>query len=169
MKQKTNSPIFIVFDLALRHSGWAVFENNQYRDSGVLSVGAKTTEDRYDYMSYEIRNILSEISPDLVFAECTYKGTKYTVLDPVIRLQRVISDWCKEQKEELTFQRVSPDFWRAKLGCPCGKKEELKKWSIDNVKQYLHITVSDNEADAINTGLAIIQAGLTTPKAKKHK
>lgn len=163
LTQKKNRHLLVI-DLALNKTGWAVFEGDTYKDSGVLTVAGKTKEDRFDYMSYEIKGLLNEIFPDIVYVECTYKGVKYLVLDPVIRLQRVIKEWC-DTHGDVFFGRISPDFWRDILKFPKELKrtKELKRYSIDSVKQYLHVTVTDDEADAINIGRAIIQKGFTSP------
>ena len=170
MTQKRDKPLLLTIDLALSKTGWAIFKGTEYKDSGVLEVSGKTQEDRFDYMAYELKNLLSEATPDFVYVECTYAGTKYVVLDPIIRLQKIIKEWCDTHKEG-SFYRIPPNTWRNALGFPATlkKTEELKQYSIDSVKQYLHITVTDNEADAINVGRAVIQKGLTSPKDKKIK
>lgn len=159
MQPKSTKQTILIFDLALKNTGWAVFCEEDYISSGVLTISGKTTEDRFAYMSYEIVEILNEVSPDLVYVECTYKGAKYNVLDPIIRLQRVIKDWCEKNAKENAFRRISPDAWRRRLSFPerLKKSKELKQYSVDNVKQYLKITVTDDEADAINIGRAITQ------------
>ena len=65
--------------------------------------------------------------------------------------------WCVWKGKE--YHEVMPSVWRKWLpGFDQGKKkrEELKKESIQYVKDKLNMSVTDDEADAINLGTAVL-------------
>ena len=61
--------------------------------------------------------------------------------------------------DDCYYFEIQPTQWRSQLGMQTGKKkrDELKKLSIEYVKNTLGIDVTDDEADSICAGIGYIK------------
>ena len=144
-------------DTSTSSSGWALFVNGKYRDSGVIDLRkVKNTSDRLKTMIIKLRALIDHYSPAVVVIE-----TPVVVRNPLT--QRMLSMifgivYGKCAEDEIEFYELRPTEWRKLIdsGKKPKKREELKEWSKQKVKDLFNINVTDDESDAILIGQAYI-------------
>ena len=146
----------IAWDQASITSGYSVFEDGKYVDSGIIVKDKKIPIiERIPKMAEAICMKIKEHSPDIVVIEgIQNQGSIKTTLD-LARLQGGIMMWCDIKKIPLHI--LMPSEWRSELKYQQGKlvkREELKKQSLDYVKKYFELEKSEDEAEAICIGAA---------------
>lgn len=112
---------------------------------------------RFYDMSYKIWNALSLTKPDIIYIEETVVLTNAHTQRFLTRLQGVVYAWC--MNNDCDFNTIRPTSWRSAIGIKQGKnvkRDELKEQSIKYVLDKYGLNVTDDEADAICIGDAVI-------------
>lgn len=147
----------IAIDQASINSGWAVFEDGKYIDSGVITKSNKIPiVDRVPQMATSICAKIKESDADVVYIEgIQTQSNQKTVID-LARLQGGIMMWCSIKKIPLHI--ISPNEWRKILGYQLGpkvKREQLKEQSMNYVKEHFGLeNISEDRAEAMCIGAA---------------
>lgn len=150
----------ISLDTSSTKSGWAYFENAKYKESGVIDLSKYKggSEDRLKEMCLNLLTILEKYKPDMIVIE---KLNVSRNMNAVRVLSKVIGAVYTYyiQNDSCSYFEVQPTQWRSRLGMQDGRKkrEELKKMSVEYVRDNLDIEVSDDEADAICAGFGYIK------------
>jgi Holliday junction resolvasome RuvABC endonuclease subunit len=144
----------IAWDQASITSGYSVFEDGKYVDSGIIVKDKKIPiVERIPKMAEAICMKIKEHSPDIVVIEgIQNQGSIKTTLD-LARLQGGIMMWCDIKKIPLHI--LMPSEWRSALKYQQGKfvkREELKQQSLDYIKKHFELEKSEDEAEAICIG-----------------
>lgn len=142
-------------DQASLISGWAIFENGNYANSGVIKKDKSTPIiRRVPQMANDICKKIEESNVDAVVIEgIQNQGSMKTTLD-LARLQGGIMMWCEVNQKPLYI--LLPTEWRSALNYQQGpkvKREMLKEQSLNFVKSELGLNIDsedENEACAIN-------------------
>lgn len=147
----------ISLDTSTSETGYAVFINGKYIRSGVLNPEKNLAgQNKMDDMCRKIISFLNQELPDIVIIERMSVGRNVKTARMLAEIIGVVYGWCLAQ-ELVFFQDLTPSQWRSALGLQGkGKRDELKRESINYVNQQGIPVVSDNEADAICIGLAYI-------------
>ena len=147
----------IAFDQASLVSGWAIFEDGTYIDSGVITKSNKIPIiDRVPQMAAAICKKIKESGADTVYIEGVQtQSNQRTVID-LARLQGGIMMWCSIKNIPLKI--LTPTEWRKILDYKLGPKvprEELKQQSLDYVKEHFGLeNISEDRAEAVCIGAA---------------
>lgn len=138
-------------------SGWSIFLNGEYSKSGVFNLKKiKSSDERFKEMCTILLYTLNTEQPDIVGIEMTVVTRNAAVQRLLTMILGVVYGWCVIHNVE--FIMLRPTEWRALISSEKKgrKRDELKKWSMDKVKTLFGKDVSDDEADAILIGQAII-------------
>ena len=141
----------ISLDQASLISGWSIFENGNYVDSGVITKDKKIPIiRRVPQMAKAICDKIQMSNVDEVVIEgIQNQGSIKTTLD-LARLQGGIMMWCEINKKPLHI--LSPSEWRSALKFQLGaktKRDELKIQAEDYVSEHYKLDINTDEAEAI--------------------
>lgn len=100
---------------------------------------------------------LNAFHPSILYIEETYMSRNAKTTKILTRLQGVVFAWCMQNDCE--FNTILPSQWRKHLSMQQSKlkREELKEQSIQYVYKNYNILVTDDEADAICIGDAVVK------------
>ena len=147
----------ISFDQASITTGYSIFEDGQYVDSGIITKSNKIPIiDRIPQMATTICEKIKESKSDVVVIEGVQtQSNQRTVID-LARLQGGIMMWCSVKNIPLHI--LTPTEWRKILNYKMGPKvprAELKQQSLNYVKEHFGLdNISEDRAEAICIGAA---------------
>lgn len=147
----------ISMDQSTRCSGYAVFDNSEYVCSGVIDMSKSElgTYERSFEMARQLWKVLKEYKPDVLVIEDTQQQNNVKTVITLARLQGMIIGYAEAHKIKVHI--LLPSQWRAALGYSQGpkvKRAELKKQSINYVKEHFGINMSEDRAEATCQGIA---------------
>lgn len=149
----------ITIDSSTKKTGLAYFQNGKYKTHKLLDYSKdKNIDSRFSTMAQEIWTMLNTYQPDIVYIEETYTARNPQTTKILTRLQGVVYSWCMNNGCE--FNTIRPTQWRKQLSFSQGrnvKRDQLKKQSIQYVLDNYSLSVSDDEADAICIGDAVLK------------
>lgn len=145
------------FDQSSKLSGWAVFDDGEYVESGVIDKHKITDSDkRIAEMGLAIYKKIAEVKPSLVIAENIQNQSNTATVILLARLQGMILGYCAAHK--VRTEILGPSQWRSVLQYKQGpkvKREELKQQSIDYVAKHLGFTeFTEDQCEACCIGIA---------------
>ena len=147
----------LAFDQSTRVTGWSLFVDGQYVDSGVIDLGKnKNTEDRSKQMGLDMCKVITDNKPDTVIIEEVAMQSNAQTLKLLARIQGVAIGFCAAHKMPLHI--LEPSKWRSALSFKQGravKRNELKQQSFDYVKKYFGFdNFSEDRCEAICINVA---------------
>ena len=164
--------ILLSLDTSSTKTGWAIFGNGIYEESGVLDWShVKETEDRLLIMYIDIIQLINKYEPDILVIEKDIVGSgkrqNMSTINTLVKLIGGIWAYCVQLNMDtpMNFQtgefnvyyvEYTPSEWRKLVGITARKRDDCKAASIKRIKDVYSLNVDDNEADAINIGEAYI-------------
>ena len=153
------STIFCSLDQSTKLTGWCIWENGEYKISGVINhEKIKDINQRFDYMVKDIFSLLDRYNPVVIYIEDTALQKNAKTLKDLSQLQGTIIGYCKAKN--IDIQIIKPSEWRKQLGFKQGsgiKRTDLKKQCFEWVKNTLNIERSEDEVEAIGIGAAVLK------------
>ena len=160
-------------DTSSTKTGWAVFKNGIYKESGVLDWSRikDNTEDRLQIMYIDIIQHIQKYEPDILVIEKDIVGSgkrqNMSTINTLVKLIGGVWAYCIQLNMDtpmnlpagefnIFYVEYTPSEWRSLVGITARKREDCKAASIKRIKDIYKIDVDDNEADAINIGEAYI-------------
>lgn len=160
-------------DTSSTKTGWAVFKNGIYKESGVLDWSRikDNTEDRLQIMYIDIIQHIQKYEPDILVIEKDIVGSgkrqNMSTINTLVKLIGGVWAYCIQLNMDtpmnllagefnIFYVEYTPSEWRSLVGITARKREDCKAASIKRIKDIYNIDVDDNEADAINIGEAYI-------------
>jgi len=159
-------------DTSSTKTGWAIFKNGIYKESGVLDWShVKETEDRLLLMYIDIIQHIDKYEPDILVIEKDVVGSgkkqNMSTINTLVKLIGGVWAYCilLNMDTPMNFQtgefnifyiEYTPSEWRSLVGITARKRDDCKAASIKRIKDVYNLNVDDNEADAINIGDAYI-------------
>lgn len=145
------------FDQSTNLTGFSLFDNGDYVDSGVIDKHTmKDADKRIAEMGLTICRKIKEYRPDLVVMEGIQNQSNTKTVVYLARLQGCIILYCASKGIELKI--LAPTEWRSALKYTQGpkvKREQLKQQSRDYVEEHLGLSIeSEDENEAICIGVA---------------
>ena len=144
-------------DTSTVHTGWAVFEAGVLSEHGVIdSAKEGDKEVRFQSMCLSLWKLLNTYRPGTVVIETTAVTRNAYIQRSLTEILGIVRMWTFLHKKE--FVSYVPGQWRrlvSSIQIPKNRKD-LKKWSMDTVKDIYSISASDDECDAILIGQARI-------------
>lgn len=157
----------VSFDTSTTRSGWAVYENGDYKKSGLidLSRSRKDAPERIDIMCREILKILTKEKPDIVVVE---KLNVSRNLNTVRELCRVL-DVCyfySLLSGNCRFLEMSPSEWRSGIGLKAkyGQRQKYKQLAKDYANKFFKNGIGEDESEAICIGASYVSQYLAINK-----
>lgn len=141
----------VALDQSTRITGYSVFEDGQYVKSGVIDLHKiKETDERSKQMAVEICKLIEDAKPDCVIIEEVQQQSNTSTVIKLARIQGVAIGFCAAHNIDLHI--LTPSRWRSALSYRQGPKvrrEELKKQSLDFVKNNFKLELIEDEAEAV--------------------
>ena len=146
-------------DESSKISGCALFENGELTDYLVIDKRKiKDSSLRLHEMCKEVLETMKLWNPNGIYIEHPQgSGSNVLTVGMLSEIIGVARAYAIEH--ECDFEEIAPSVWRRLLKFKQGggkKRAELKQMSIDYVKERYDITASDDLADAICIGTAVI-------------
>lgn len=149
---------YISFDQSSTATGYCIWLDGQYQSHGLINhKKIKEADLRFDAMSKDIVALLNEIKPQVVTIEDTALQTNAKTLKDLSQLQGVIIGYCLSH--DISFSIYSPSKWRSLLQFNTGsgiKRPQLKQQAMDYVYEHFGINATEDEAEAICIGAAVL-------------
>lgn len=149
----------VSIDSSTKKTGISLFINGKFNSSKLidLSKSKETTDTRINLMGKSILFTLGQWDPDIVYIEEPKgHGANLELVRKLAEVLGIVRGWCIDCSREYT--EVKPSEWRSYLGFKQGatKRDELKRESIEYVRDKYNILVNDDVADSICIGDAMI-------------
>ncbi len=153
---KNQMVTLLSLDTSTTSTGWAVFQNGIYQDSGVIDE-FKKEKNGYKRLGLMVKKLLmyiEQLNPDIIVIEKDVVFGNMKVIDMLMKIIGAVYGFCL--KNEITYYEFAPSEWRkyVKLQAFGRKRVEFKQASIKYVKDNFNKEVNDDEADAICVGIA---------------
>ena len=155
----------ISIDSSSSKTGWAYFENGEYKKSGVLNFDTNDCKKKYkgnsdkriEDMSLAIFNLLKEHKPDIIVIEKLNVGRNMVSVRNLSKVIGVV--YCYSILNNSFYHEIQASQWRSQIGIQGKnrKRDEYKQLAIEYVKNTLGIEVTDDEADSICAGIGYIK------------
>jgi Holliday junction resolvasome RuvABC endonuclease subunit len=148
----------ISIDASTNKTGLAIYDNGIYKEVDLIDCSEDSKMDsRFQEMAKRVYRYLEEKKPYILYMEETVVKRNASTQRFLTRLQGVIYAYCINNDCE--FNTIRPTEWRMLVGMEQGKKnrEELKAEAVAMVLDKFGIAVSDDEAEAILIGLAVLE------------
>lgn len=151
-----SSITLLSLDTSTTSTGWAIFKDGEYQESGVIDDFKKVKNgyERLKLMTKELLDSIGQLKPDIIVIEKDVVFGNMKVIDMLMKIIGAVYGFCLFN--EITYYEFAPSEWRkyVKLQAFGRKRDEFKKASIKYIKDNLNMDVNDDEADAICIGLA---------------
>ncbi len=153
---KNQMVTLLSLDTSTTSTGWAVFQNGIYQDSGVIDE-FKKEKNGYKRLGLMVKKLLmyiEQLNPDIIVIEKDVVFGNMKVIDMLMKIIGAVYGFCL--KNEITYYEFAPSEWRkyVKLQAFGRKRTEFKQASIKYIKDNFDKDVNDDEADAICVGIA---------------
>lgn len=164
--------VTLALDPSTKASGWAIFDNQELKDHGVIYATSSNLYNRIKKMQDEIdklvkkykveKIVLEDVLPnDVRHNEKVYKALMY--------LQGAIMQVINDNKLIDNVKFLYPSEWRKICGIHTGRgitRGSLKPKDIEFVKNQFGILVGDDEADACAIGFAAVGGSIRAPRSE---
>lgn len=151
-----SSTTLLSLDTSTTSTGWAIFKDGEYQESGVIDDFKKVKNgyERLKLMTKELLDSIGQLKPDIIVIEKDVVFGNMKVIDMLMKIIGAVYGFCLFNG--ITYYEFAPSEWRkyVKLQAFGRKRNEFKKASIKYIKDNLNMDVNDDEADAICIGLA---------------
>ena len=139
----------LAFDTATKKTGWALFINGKYAESGLIDLSKnKNIEERIKKMCLTITTLIFDKSPDHVVIEQLSSARNADTTRKLSRIIGAVYYYCISKN--INYSEMSCGAWRNAVGIKNSKGEKVKIDSMNRVSQKYKLDVDDNEADAVN-------------------
>ena len=148
----------ISIDSSTKKTALAVFDNGEYKEVNLIDCSTiNNMDERFYEMAKLIFNFLEKNKPYIIYMEETVVERNASTQRFLTRLQGGVYAYC--MKNDCEFNTIRPTEWRKLVGIEQGKKkrEVFKKEAIYLVLKEFGRIVTDDEAEAILIGLAILK------------
>lgn len=148
----------VSFDQSTKLSGYAVFDDGEYVDSGIIDMSKSKLETgaRSFEMAKALWKVIKHYKPEhLVLEDVQLQKNNAKTMIILARLAGMIIGYAEAHKVKTHI--VSPSQWRAQLQYTQGpkvKREMLKQQSIDYVRECLKLELPEDQAEACCMGIA---------------
>lgn len=137
-------------------TGWALFDDGQYIDSGVITKNKNIPiAERVPSMALSICAKIKEVKPDVVIIEDIQNQNSVKTVIDLARLQGGIIMYCANKGIPINIYH--PSTWRRALEFTQGsktKRDDLKKQATEYIKGLGFDIASEDESEAVCINLA---------------
>lgn len=155
----------ISLDASTSCSGYSIYQNNKFIQSGIIETNKKIKGDeKLNQMIDLIHSLLKYEKPSIIVCEKIVVTRNALSTRMLQELTGAIRGFCIEHN--IDYVSLAPASWRSiivkeMMQKPNGRKrEDQKAWALDIINNKLGIeTVSTDEAEAILIGRAYLKGG----------
>ena len=147
----------VSIDPSTKASGVATFDDAKLVDYQLFKCNDTEVDIRIHKIGEVLLSYLIKQKPDIIYIEHPQgHGSNVALVAMICELLGIVRAYAIAKKIE--YKELTPSVWRKYCGFKQGKKtrKELKQMSIDYVKEYFNIVVSDDVADAVSIGAGVI-------------
>lgn len=150
----------VAVDSSTKKTGISLFVNGELEESKLIDLSSfkGDTEERINVMGANILLMLGKWNPAIVYIEEPKgRGGNIELIRKLAEVLGIVRGWCIDNSAE--YHEVKPSEWRAQLGFKQGggtKRTELKRESVEYVRDKYNVLVNDDVADSICIGDAMI-------------
>ena len=139
----------LALDTSSNKTGWALFVNGKYAESGVIDLSKnKNTEERIRKMCFSITTLIFDKSPDDVVIEQMPSTRNADTTRKLSRIIGAVFYYCLSNN--INYTEMACATWRKLVGIKNSNRKKVKADSVNHVLQKYKLDISDDEADAIN-------------------
>lgn len=147
MKKKSRKVLSL--DTSSKVTGWALFINGKYKDSGTIDLHKnKDSLSRVKDMCLTIAKLIKDKKPTEVVIEQMPSTRNAITTRMLSKIIGAVYYHCITNK--IPYEEMSCQKWRSIIGIGKRKRDDAKAESIKRIKEIYKIDTDDNEADAIN-------------------
>ncbi len=142
----------LTLDLSTKSSGWAYGIDTQLKQHGCITINSKDVQNRIIQMRQQIISLICNYTPDKIIMQEVRPQINSHTNKVLMWLQGIIVIAAYECWKKCEIQFINASEWRAAVKIKQGrsiKRDQVKKYDIQYVKEKYHIDVNDDEADAI--------------------
>ena len=151
-----SSTTLLSLDTSTTSTGWAIFKDGEYQESGVIDdfKKVKNGHERLKLMTKELLDSIEQLNPDIIVIEKDVVFGNMKVIDLLMKIIGAVYGYCLFNG--IAYYEFAPSEWRkyVKLQAFGRKRNEFKQASIKYVKDNFDKEVNDDESDAICVGIA---------------
>lgn len=147
----------LALDISSVSTGWALFENGNYIESGVLTT-LNEKENHVSNMMINISDLISKIKPVICVVEETvlsrFNPKTFRTLTMILGVAMYLCN-----TKGIEFITLTPSEWRKLISeeKKPRKREELKAWDLEKAESIFNKKFeTDDEADAVLIGQAYL-------------
>ena len=153
----------ISLDTATGTTGYSIFINGVYKESGIIETNQKIKGDeKLEQMIDLIYSLLNNEQPDIVLTELVVPVRNAQATRMLQELTGSVRGFCVGH--QISYCSLRPTEWRNSIVKVTGqkpksrKREDQKEWSLNVVNNKYNIkTESNDESDAILLGFGYIE------------
>lgn len=146
--------VILGIDSSTTSTGWGVIDTKFDNELRLIDYGSikppkqLETIDRIIYIERELRRILQDFKPELIVIEEMNVTRNMKTIRVLAGLLTEIEVMLRNR--QALYVKMTPSEWRKKIGIRCrNERVELKKASIEYVREKYKENVNEDEADAI--------------------
>lgn len=142
----------LTLDLSTKSSGYCFGQDTVLKQHGCITASSGVVEQRIIKMRDQIITLICRYNPDKIIMEQVRPQVNSHTNKVLMWLQGIIAVAAYECKKSIQIQFVGASEWRAAIKIKQGrgiKRQQVKTFDIQYVKDKYNITVNDDEADAI--------------------
>ena len=167
--------VYLGIDTSVNSMPFAVFENKELKDFGILSVKGKYLEEKLAYASREIEDLIYLYEVDVVVLEDVFLAKNFTSTKNTLQMMGALR--LSSYKSGATCFTVMATQWRKGV-IKQGKREPMKKQAIEYVNEMYDLDLEydhrktktqDDIAEAIIMIEGLVWQRYTLDKVKIFK
>ena len=139
----------LALDTSSNKTGWALFTNGKYAESGVIDLHKhKNSEERIKEMCLSITSLIFDKSPNHVVIEQLPSTRNADTTRKLSRIIGAVYYYCISKS--ISYMEMPCSTWRKLVVIENSNRKKVKSDSRDHVLQKYKLDINDDEADAIN-------------------
>ena len=148
--------VMIALDTSTKDTGYSIWRNAKLSEYASINLEkVQNAEQRLDMMIRKVYELIDREEPVIVVTELTVVNRNAQAQRTLTLLLGAIKGKCL--MNDIFYYSFRPTEWRALVGGKSGKREALKKWSIDEVNKRFNLEIdNDDISDSILIGQAYI-------------
>lgn len=139
-------------DMSTHSTGFAIGVDGMLQNHGYVTSKAKDVEKRIIQMRRQIANLIVKNKPNKIIVQQVWPEVNSHTNKVLMWLQGAVILVAYECDPTIKVQFINASEWRAAIKIKQGrgiKREQVKIYDIQYVKEKYNIDVNDDEADAI--------------------
>lgn len=145
-------------DLSTKSSGWAIFIDKKLESYGCITASSTDVIKRIQKIIDELKIEMNKYKIDKIIVEEVRpegNGTNQRTHKVLMWMQAALEFMVHDNFKNIPIEYIVPSSWRAKCGIKNGRgvrRDSVKQYDINFVKETYGIEVNDDIADAIGIG-----------------